>query len=170
MSNILIQGKEAVAKRCSVKKVFLEISQNSLENTCARVSFLIKLQISGGCLFTKQYKQVLHLCFKQTETQPQTEIHRITEEQLHGPGSSNDPKLIDKTSKRATRRSTDMKNFALTSLFCSCHEEKVNLHQLEASKDRTLRQRLSEGDKHRALSNASSRTVHHEDDIMKGNC
>ena len=28
----------------SVKKVFLEISQNSQENTCARVSFLIKLQ------------------------------------------------------------------------------------------------------------------------------
>ena len=27
---------------CSVKKVFLEISQNSQENTCARVSFLIK--------------------------------------------------------------------------------------------------------------------------------
>ena len=26
------------------KKVFLEILQNSLENTCARVSFLIKLQ------------------------------------------------------------------------------------------------------------------------------
>ena len=35
---------EAVAQRCSVKKVFLEISQNSQENTCARVSFLIKLQ------------------------------------------------------------------------------------------------------------------------------
>ena len=28
------------------KKVFLEISQNSQENTCARVSFLIKLQAS----------------------------------------------------------------------------------------------------------------------------
>ena len=28
---------EAVGKRCSVKKVFLEISQNSEENTCARV-------------------------------------------------------------------------------------------------------------------------------------
>ena len=26
------------------EKVFLEISQNSQENTCARVSFLIKLQ------------------------------------------------------------------------------------------------------------------------------
>ena len=34
----------AVARRCSVKKVFLEISQNSQENTFARVSFLIKLQ------------------------------------------------------------------------------------------------------------------------------
>ena len=31
-------------QRCSIKKVFLEILQNSLENTCARVSFLIKLQ------------------------------------------------------------------------------------------------------------------------------
>ena len=35
---------EAVVWRCSVKKVFLGISQNSQENTCARVSFLIKLQ------------------------------------------------------------------------------------------------------------------------------
>ena len=30
---------EAVAQRRSVKKVFLEISQNSQENTFARVSF-----------------------------------------------------------------------------------------------------------------------------------
>ena len=29
------------------KKVFLEISQNSQKNTCARVSFLIKLQACG---------------------------------------------------------------------------------------------------------------------------
>ena len=34
---------EAVVRRNSVKKVFLEISQN-FENTCAGVSFLIKLQ------------------------------------------------------------------------------------------------------------------------------
>ena len=32
--------------RCSVKKMFLEISQNSQKYTCARVSFLIKLQAS----------------------------------------------------------------------------------------------------------------------------
>ena len=37
---------EAVAQRCSVKKVFLENSPNSQENTCARVAFLIKLQAS----------------------------------------------------------------------------------------------------------------------------
>ena len=30
---------EAIDQRCSVKKVFLEIVQNSQENTCARVSF-----------------------------------------------------------------------------------------------------------------------------------
>ena len=34
----------AKARRCSVKNLFLKISQNSQENTCARVSFLIKMQ------------------------------------------------------------------------------------------------------------------------------
>ena len=38
-SNLL--QKEAVAQRCSVEKMFLEISQNSQENTYARVSFLV---------------------------------------------------------------------------------------------------------------------------------
>ena len=37
--NLQCQKPEAGAQRCSVKKVFLEISQNSQENTCARVSF-----------------------------------------------------------------------------------------------------------------------------------
>ena len=41
---------EAVVHRCSVKKMFLEISKNSQENTCARVSSLIK-------------KRLWHLCF-----------------------------------------------------------------------------------------------------------
>ena len=46
---------EAVAQRSSAKKVLLEISQNSWENTCARVSFLINLQVwwlllvAAGC-------------------------------------------------------------------------------------------------------------------------
>ena len=34
---IIIQFREAVVQRCSVRKVFLEISQNSQENTCARM-------------------------------------------------------------------------------------------------------------------------------------
>ena len=38
-----LRYSEAVS-RCSVKKMFLEISQNSQENTCTRDSFLIKLQ------------------------------------------------------------------------------------------------------------------------------
>ena len=35
---------EAVVTRCSAENVFLEISQNSQEDTWVRVSFLIKLQ------------------------------------------------------------------------------------------------------------------------------
>ena len=38
-----LMDPEAIAQRCSVKKVFLEITQISQENTCARVSFLMKL-------------------------------------------------------------------------------------------------------------------------------
>ena len=45
---------EAVAQRCSVKKVLLKISQNSQENTCARASFLIKLQASGLQIYLKR--------------------------------------------------------------------------------------------------------------------
>ena len=45
---------EAVARRCSVKKVFLEISQNSQENTSANVSLLIKLQALDLQLYSKR--------------------------------------------------------------------------------------------------------------------
>ena len=44
---------EAVAQRCSVIEVLLEISQNSPENTCARASFLMKLQVQA-CNFNKK--------------------------------------------------------------------------------------------------------------------
>ena len=49
--NLMKPNPEAVVQRCSVKKVFLEISQNSRENTCARVSFLLKLL---ACNFIKK--------------------------------------------------------------------------------------------------------------------
>ena len=35
-----------------MKKVFLEVSQNSQENTCARISFLIKM-LAEACNFIK---------------------------------------------------------------------------------------------------------------------
>ena len=45
ITSIQVNGKiKAVVEKYSVKKVFLEISQNSQENTCARVSFLTKLK------------------------------------------------------------------------------------------------------------------------------
>ena len=40
---IFEEFSKAVAQRCSVKKLFLEIPQNSQENNCVRVYFLIKL-------------------------------------------------------------------------------------------------------------------------------
>ena len=45
---------EVVTQRCSVKKVFLEISQSSQENTCARVSL--------RCA-TLPEKRLWHRCF-----------------------------------------------------------------------------------------------------------
>ena len=45
--------------KCSVKKVFLEILQNSQENICGRVSFLIKLQ----AYFYTPWKRQKTKCF-----------------------------------------------------------------------------------------------------------
>ena len=47
----LVLQAEAVAQRCFVKKMFLEISQNSQENTSARVSFFNKVADSGTDVF-----------------------------------------------------------------------------------------------------------------------
>ena len=49
---------EAVVWRCSVKKVFLEISQDSQESTCARVSFVVRPQPA-----TLLKKGFWHRCF-----------------------------------------------------------------------------------------------------------
>ena len=54
---------EAGARSSSVKKVLLEISQKSQENTCVKVSFLIKLQESGLGPATLLKKRLWHRCF-----------------------------------------------------------------------------------------------------------
>ena len=70
-----VEITEAVVQRCSIKKVFLGISQNSQENTCARDSFLIKqacnleslaqvfscefCEISKNIFFTKHLRWLL---------------------------------------------------------------------------------------------------------------
>ena len=54
------EDTEAVTQRYSIKKRFLEISQNSQENTCAEFFFFIKLQATA-CKFIK--KPTLHRSF-----------------------------------------------------------------------------------------------------------
>ena len=39
VNKLIYIGKGAVAQRCSIKKMFIEISQNSQENTFAKDSF-----------------------------------------------------------------------------------------------------------------------------------
>ena len=51
---MLKKRTEAVAQSCSLKKVFLEISQNLQENTCARASFLMKLQVEANNFIKKE--------------------------------------------------------------------------------------------------------------------
>ena len=51
MFNQLGQITEAAVWKCSVKKVFQEISQNSQENTCVRVFFN---KVAGTCNFIKK--------------------------------------------------------------------------------------------------------------------
>ena len=58
---IFSEGTEAVVQRFSVKKVFLEISQNSQKNTCTRVSFLIKLQASGQLIAQSKNFIISHI-------------------------------------------------------------------------------------------------------------
>ena len=60
---------EAVAQRCSVKKVFLEVSQNSQENTCASVSSLIKLQGARVSFLIKLQAKACNFIKKETLTQ-----------------------------------------------------------------------------------------------------
>ena len=52
-ANVLIVFTEAIVQMCSVKKMFLKLSQNSQENTCASVSFLIKWQASS-CVYGRR--------------------------------------------------------------------------------------------------------------------
>ena len=49
---------EAVIRRCSVKKVFLEILQNSQENNCARVSFFFIKKETLAQVFSCEFCEI----------------------------------------------------------------------------------------------------------------
>ena len=74
--NLRSKMTEVVVRSCSVKKVFLEISQNSGENASARASFLIKLQASQvfSCVATSElqiylafHRRYVHISFVQNQ-------------------------------------------------------------------------------------------------------
>ena len=58
-----LKSIETVAKRCSIKKVFLEISQNSPENICARVSILLKQKRFWRRYFPVKFAKILRTPF-----------------------------------------------------------------------------------------------------------
>ena len=57
-NNVTYAWSEAATGGVLLKKVFLEISQNSQENTCARDSFLIKLQASVNLRIQSRCKKM----------------------------------------------------------------------------------------------------------------
>ena len=76
----ILKSIETVAQRCSVKEVFLEISQNFLENTSARASILIKLQAwwPETCNFIKKDTQAQVLSCKICEISKNTFSYRTS--------------------------------------------------------------------------------------------
>ena len=56
-------------EQCSVKKVFLKISQSSQGNTCIRVSFSIKLQREACNFIKKKFLRTFYRIFLRTSVQ-----------------------------------------------------------------------------------------------------
>ena len=71
---------EAATRGVLWKKVFLEISQNSQENTCGRVSFLIKLQVSDT--FLQNTSGRLFLNSTERFSQPSERFHERSRDVL----------------------------------------------------------------------------------------
>ena len=75
LDQAFFMASEAVVRMCSVKKLFLEISQNSQENTCDRVSCLINLQ-AKACNFIIKEILAQVLCCEFCEISKNTFFYR----------------------------------------------------------------------------------------------
>ena len=64
---MLCVNTEAATRGVLLKKVFFEVSQNSRINTCARVSFLIKLQAEACNFIKKETLAPLGDCYSKYE-------------------------------------------------------------------------------------------------------
>ena len=80
ISVVITLYKEAVAQRYSIEEVLLEILENWQENTCARVSFLIKLQAQAPLVAVSVYKWSVFLVFRREAISydPYITIHDTT--------------------------------------------------------------------------------------------
>ena len=74
MRRIFSESTEAVIRRCSVEKVFLEISHNSQENTCVRVSFLIKLKKACNIIKKRFWDRFFSVNFENFLRIPSNEV------------------------------------------------------------------------------------------------
>ena len=63
VQRILSSHKSIMKRKCSTRKLFLKISQDSQENTCVGASFLIKMQGFRPPNFIK--KRLEHRCFRE---------------------------------------------------------------------------------------------------------
>ena len=71
-------ASEATSRGVLYKMVLLEISQNSQENTCARTSFLIKLQASSLTPCLQNTSERLRLYFRQKNHLPANYVNHTT--------------------------------------------------------------------------------------------
>lgn len=53
---------EAVARRCPVKEMFLNVSKHSQKNTFVKVSFLIELETLSLQMYQKRDSDIFFLC------------------------------------------------------------------------------------------------------------
>ena len=116
--NYLVRGSsqsaEAVVQKCSVKKVFLEISKNSQENTCARVSILIKLQARGTKHKTRRLPFFLLLsCYGYTIVKHFSEDFRgrIYQRIVVIPGNYCHKTLVSKIPERVIHKNQSLRNY-----------------------------------------------------------
>ena len=112
---------EAVARRCSVKKVFLKVRQNSRENTCTRASFLTKKNTLAqvfSCQFCEIFKNTY---FYRTLLVATSVSNTVNLKNVELPSATLDEKCLNtKFFLVRIRENIDQKKLHIWTLFTKC--------------------------------------------------